>query len=66
MPTKKDNGLGKPLRDAINHLIEKGVYGKILARWGLTSDGVSTSRLNPSEVGRARRLVRERLLRWGL
>lgn len=45
--TKKDNGLGKPLRDAINHLIEKGVYGKILARWGLTSDGVSTSRLNP-------------------
>ncbi|KUL48402.1 hypothetical protein ADL28_29600 [Streptomyces violaceusniger] len=47
VPTKKDNGLGKPLRDAINHLIEKGVYGKILARWGLTSDGVSTSRLNP-------------------
>ncbi|MFF0223180.1 ABC transporter substrate-binding protein [Streptomyces sp. NPDC004629] len=45
--TKKDNGLGKPLNDAINHLIEKGVYGKILARWGLTSDGVSTSRLNP-------------------
>lgn len=45
--TKKDNGLGKPLRDAINYLIEKGVYGKILARWGLAGDGVSTSRLNP-------------------
>lgn len=45
--TKKDNGLGKPLNDALNYLIEKGIYGKILARWGLTSDGVSTSQLNP-------------------
>ncbi|MCQ8186855.1 ABC transporter substrate-binding protein [Streptomyces rugosispiralis] len=45
--TKKDNGLGKPLNDAINYLIKKGVYGKILARWDLTSDAVSTSRLNP-------------------
>ncbi|MGV9851450.1 ABC transporter substrate-binding protein [Streptomyces sp. NPDC003442] len=45
--TKKDNGLGKPLNDAINYLIKTGVYGKILARWDLTSDAVSTSRLNP-------------------
>ncbi|MGW5698975.1 ABC transporter substrate-binding protein, partial [Streptomyces asiaticus] len=45
--TKKGDGLGKPLNDAINYLIKKGTYGKILARWGLTSDGVSTSRLNP-------------------
>ncbi len=45
--TKKDNGLGKPLNDAINYLIKKGTYGKILARWDLTSDAVSASRLNP-------------------
>lgn len=45
--TKKDNGLGKALNDAINYLIDKGVYRKILARWGLTSDAVTTSQLNP-------------------
>ncbi|MGW4236261.1 ABC transporter substrate-binding protein [Streptomyces sp. NPDC004749] len=45
--TKKDSGLGKPVNDAINYLIDKGVYGKILARWGLSSEAVTTSQLNP-------------------
>ncbi|MFE2036067.1 ABC transporter substrate-binding protein [Streptomyces scopuliridis] len=45
--TKKDNGLGKALNDAINELIKKGIYGKILARWGLAGEAVSTSQLNP-------------------
>ena len=45
--TKKDNGLVKALSDAINNLITTGVYGKILARWGLTSEAVTTSQINP-------------------
>lgn len=45
--TKKGNGLVKPLADALNELIKDGTYGKILARWGLTSEAVPTSQINP-------------------
>ncbi|GCB44953.1 ABC transporter substrate-binding protein [Streptomyces sp. NL15-2K] len=45
--TKKGNGLAKPLADAINHVIENGTYAKVLKRWGLSSEAVTKSEINP-------------------
>ncbi|MBF9069967.1 ABC transporter substrate-binding protein [Streptacidiphilus fuscans] len=45
--TKKDSGLVTPLADAIDELIADGTYGKILVRWGLTSEALTSSRINP-------------------
>lgn len=45
--TVKNNGLVKALNSAINHLIETGVYNKILARWGLSDEAVTSSQINP-------------------
>ncbi|MEY9845932.1 ABC transporter substrate-binding protein [Streptacidiphilus sp. MAP5-3] len=45
--TKKNSGLVKPLADAIDQLIADGTYGKILARWGLTSEALPSSGINP-------------------
>jgi polar amino acid transport system substrate-binding protein len=45
--TKKDNGLVKPVADAINYLIENGQYAKWLAAWNLTDEGLPSSRINP-------------------
>ncbi|MEZ0069623.1 polar amino acid transport system substrate-binding protein [Streptacidiphilus sp. MAP12-20] len=44
---KKDGGLVKPIADAINELIRNGTYGKILARWGLSSEAVDAAQINP-------------------
>lgn len=46
--TKKDNGLAAAAQVAINHLIKDGSYGKILDRWGLSSEAIPTSELNPA------------------
>ncbi|YCH07208.1 ABC transporter substrate-binding protein [Arthrobacter sp. alpha11c] len=46
--TKKDNGLAAAAQAAINHLIKDGSYGKILDRWGLSSEAIPTSELNPA------------------
>lgn len=45
--TKKDNGLVKALRAALQHVIEHGEYGRVLKRWELTGEAVRRSELNP-------------------
>ena len=45
--TKKDNGLAKPLADAINYLIANGQYAKWLAAYNLSNEAVPTSLVNP-------------------
>ncbi|MFP3580671.1 ABC transporter substrate-binding protein [Arthrobacter sp. SIMBA_036] len=46
--TKKGNGLAAVAQAAINHLIKDGDYGKILDRWGLSSEAIPASELNPA------------------
>ncbi|WNI19387.1 transporter substrate-binding domain-containing protein [Actinacidiphila sp. ITFR-21] len=44
---KKDNGLVKPLADALNYLIKNGQYKEWLAAWNLSNEAVPTSEINP-------------------
>lgn len=46
--TKKDNGLAVAAQSALNKLIKDGNYGKILDRWGLSSEAIPASELNPA------------------
>lgn len=46
--SKKDSGLGKPVCDAINHLIDNGDMDKVLAKWSLQGYGVERCDLNPT------------------
>ncbi|MCA4134971.1 ABC transporter substrate-binding protein [Arthrobacter sp. M4] len=46
--TKKGNGLAAAAQAALNKLIENGTYGKILDRWGLSSEAIAKSELNPA------------------
>jgi polar amino acid transport system substrate-binding protein len=46
--TKKGNGFAAAAQAGLNHLIEDGTYGKILDRWGLSSEAVKKSELNPA------------------
>ena len=50
--TKKDNGLAVAAQTALNTLIENGTYGKILDRWGLSSEAIQKSELNPAGLPR--------------
>ncbi|MGZ0150860.1 ABC transporter substrate-binding protein [Kribbella sp. WER1] len=45
--TKKDDGLVKPLSDALNAAIADGSYAKVLAKWGLQAEAVPKSLINP-------------------
>jgi polar amino acid transport system substrate-binding protein len=45
--TIKGSPLTTPLSDAINELISTGAYQKILAKWDVTSSGITASRVNP-------------------
>lgn len=45
--TKKDNGLIAPIHAALNHLIENGTYAEVLERWGISTEAVDASRINP-------------------
>lgn len=45
--TAKGNGLAVAAQAALNHLIADGSYAKILDRWGLSSEAVKSSELNP-------------------
>ena len=45
--TAKDNGFAVAAQAGLNHLIDNGVYADILDRWGLTSEAVESSELNP-------------------
>ncbi|WP_182876331.1 ABC transporter substrate-binding protein [Microbispora sp. H10670] len=50
--TQKGNGLAKPISDALNALIKDGSYGKVLARWGLSTEAVAESQVNPPGLPR--------------
>lgn len=45
--TRKDNGLIKALQQAIQYAIDKGTYKQVIDRWGLSSEVVKESRINP-------------------
>ncbi|CCH33650.1 ABC transporter substrate-binding protein [Actinosynnema sp. NPDC047251] len=45
--TKKGSGLVEPVAEALDHLIENGKYGEVLARWGLENEAVTASEVNP-------------------
>ncbi|MFI5756382.1 ABC transporter substrate-binding protein [Streptomyces sp. NPDC051569] len=45
--TKKDSGLVGPLAEALDEVIENGTYAKVLERWGLSNEAVTTSEINP-------------------
>jgi polar amino acid transport system substrate-binding protein len=45
--TRKGSGLNAAVTAALNGQIEAGVYGKVLARWGISSEAVTQSRTNP-------------------
>ncbi len=45
--TVKGSPLTKPLSDAVNKLISNGDYARILAKWGVTSSGITRSQVNP-------------------
>lgn len=45
--SKKGSGLAKPFAAAINSAIKDGSYQKVLARWKISNEAVSTSQVNP-------------------
>lgn len=45
--TAKGSPLAKLLTEAVNELITDGEYAKILAKWSISSSGISTSQVNP-------------------
>ncbi|MNY73329.1 hypothetical protein D3C86_2121020 [compost metagenome] len=45
--TQKGNGLAVAAQAALNQLIENGSYAEILDRWGLSSEAIKKSELNP-------------------
>jgi len=45
--TRKGSGLAEAITHALNTQIANGNYGKVLARWNLTSEAISKSRTNP-------------------
>ncbi|WP_032401558.1 ABC transporter substrate-binding protein [Rhodococcoides fascians] len=50
--TKKDNGLIEAIREALQHAIDDGSYQKVIDRWGLQSEAVSESVINPPGLPR--------------
>ncbi|MCT9930289.1 ABC transporter substrate-binding protein [Planotetraspora sp. A-T 1434] len=50
--TQKGNGLAKPVSEALNALIKSGKYAEVLARWGLSSEAVQESSVNPPGLPR--------------
>ncbi|MBL1073476.1 ABC transporter substrate-binding protein [Nocardia sp. 2] len=45
--TKKDNGLVTAIHKALQQLISDGTYQQVIDRWGLKTEAVSESRVNP-------------------
>jgi polar amino acid transport system substrate-binding protein len=45
--TKKDDGLVKAYQAALNAVIADGSYAKVLARWNVSNEAVTTSQINP-------------------
>ncbi len=46
----KGSTLAAPMQLAIQHLIDNGTYGKIVAKWGLGEGAVKQAPLNPTNV----------------
>lgn len=51
--TKKGSGLVEPVAAALNLLIRNGKYGEVLERWGLSSEAVPSSEINPAGLPRS-------------
>ncbi|WP_312182508.1 ABC transporter substrate-binding protein [Arthrobacter sp.] len=49
--TKKDNGFAVAAQAGLNHLIDNGTYANILDRWGLSTEAIAESELNPLGLG---------------
>ena len=49
--SKKDNGFAKAAQAGLNHLIDDGTYARILDRWGLSTEAIEESELNPPGLG---------------
>ncbi|MET7515492.1 ABC transporter substrate-binding protein [Streptomyces sp. NPDC005480] len=45
--TKKDSGLVDAYAAALDHVIADGSYGRVLKRWGLSTEAVEKSEINP-------------------
>ncbi|MFE2559471.1 ABC transporter substrate-binding protein [Streptomyces sp. NPDC059352] len=52
--TKKDSGLVAAYAAAIDHIIENGTYAQVLKRWGLESEAVEKSEINPPGLPRTK------------
>ncbi|MFI1211006.1 ABC transporter substrate-binding protein [Streptomyces sp. NPDC020802] len=50
--TKKGSGLVDAYAAAVNHVIEDGSYERVLKRWGLASEAVEKSEINPPGLPR--------------
>ncbi|MGI4952175.1 MAG: ABC transporter substrate-binding protein [Janthinobacterium lividum] len=46
----KGSAMAAPLQAAIQHLIDNGTYGRIVAKWGLGDAAVQQAPLNPTNV----------------
>jgi polar amino acid transport system substrate-binding protein len=42
----KNNGMAKPIQDALKDLISNGAYGAILKKWGIQSGAISNPKIN--------------------
>ena len=45
--TKKGNGLIESVSIVLNSIIESGEYQEVLDRWGLDSESIGSSEVNP-------------------
>jgi polar amino acid transport system substrate-binding protein len=42
----KNNGMAKPILDAINELLKDGIYQTIMAKWGISSGAITNPQIN--------------------
>ncbi|MEU7140664.1 ABC transporter substrate-binding protein [Nocardia sp. NPDC046473] len=52
--TKKNNGLITAVQHALNHAIQHGTYQQVIDRWGLKTEQVTESRINPPGLPKQR------------
>ncbi|MEU6163844.1 ABC transporter substrate-binding protein [Streptomyces tanashiensis] len=52
--TKKDSGLVAAYAAAIDHIVENGTYAQVLKRWGLSTEAVEKSEINPPGLPRTK------------
>ncbi|MFI2478016.1 ABC transporter substrate-binding protein [Nocardia xishanensis] len=52
--TKKNNGLIGAVQKALRHAIESGLYQRVIDRWGLQTEAVTESRINPPGLPKQR------------